>query len=386
MKQSDAKEWARAWVDTLLEPVPFLTILGMIFVVCAVMLDDATAQSGYAGGGDRRRVILSDRARFDGRLSPIGGLQVDEPYRLAGVPFEGATVDSNFWAAINSGAASAAGQTGSVATVTSGTANSGYGQMSSVQKARFMFAHAHLYRAAIRVPDVTEAGVTRRWGAFSVSTVTPQNGTYFELDEAGALSVVCITGGTPTATASGSFNGDTATDGANGTYTVDANVHAYEIAYFTTGAWFFIDDVLIHELIPTTAPFSVTSSVPITSTAVNSAGGTESGSLETWNAIINRMGRAVTSPTSHFHAVGQTAGTVLKRGPGEVHLVTLSAISVNSVVTLYDNTAASGTILWTSGAMPAQAQPFSVGLGMPFQTGLTLVVSAADAGATVVYE
>lgn len=328
----------------------------------------------------RQHVLLSDRSHFHARLNPIGGLQVDQPFRLVGVPFEGATVDSNFWSAIANGAASAAGQTGGVATVTSGTANSGYGQISTARKARFMFAHPHMFRAAIRIPDTTEAAVTRRWGAFSVSTVAPQDGVYFEASAAGVLSVVTVTGATPTAVASGSFNGDAAA------WTLDTDVHAYEIVYFTMGAWFFVDDHLLHEVIPTTAPLAATLSVPATITAVNGAGGTESGSVEVWNAIVNRMGRALTSGHTYYHAIGQTAATILKRGPGLVHSLVVGGVVVNSAITLYDNTAASGTVIFASGPMSAKTDPFEFELDAPFDIGLTLVVATANAGATVTYE
>jgi len=328
----------------------------------------------------RRDVILSDRAHFHARLNPIGGLQVDQPFRLVGVPFEGATVDSNFWAAIANGAASAAGQANSIATVTSGTANSGYGQISTTQKARFMSAHPHMFRGAIRIPDTTEAAVTRRWGSFSVSTVAPQDGVYFEVSAAGVLSVVTVTGATPTAVASGSFNGDVES------WTLDTDVHAYEIVHFTMGAWYFIDNILIHEVIPTTAPLAATLSVPATITAVNGAGGTESGSVEVWNVVVNRLGRAVTQSTSYHHAVGTTAGVILKRGPGQLHSIQLHSITNNSVMTIYDNTAASGTVLWSSGSLPAIATPFDVLMRIPFQIGLTLVVATQNLGAVVAYE
>lgn len=325
-------------------------------------------------------VTIIDRSKLRVRVSPLGEMMVNQPFRLAGVPFVGTTVDVKFWTAATSGAGSAATQAGGVGTVSSGTANSGYGQFSSVQAGRFMFAHPIHFRAAVRIPDTTEAACTRRWGAFSISTVTPQDGHYFEVSPTGVLSVVSVTGGTATAVPSTSFNGRVSG------YSLDDKVHAYEIVYFTMGVWFYIDNTLVHTTIPTTAPLTATLDVPATITAVNSASGTESGSVTMWNAILERIGRPLTEKTSYYHATGQEAGEILKRGSGVIHSLEISSVSVNSVVTIYDNTAASGTIIWASGTMPAITAPFSVKLDLPFWTGLTLVVATADCSLVAIYE
>ena len=78
---------------------------------------------------------------------------------------------------------------------------------------------------------------------------------------------------------------------------------------------------------------------------------------------------------------------MLKIGSGILHSIAVSGVANNSVVTLYDNTAASGTVLWSSGAMAANTVPFSIGLqGVTFFTGLTLEITAANSNATVSYE
>ncbi len=331
----------------------------------------------------RRDVILSDRAHFHTRMSPTGNLQVAELYRLVGITFEGAAADTHFWNYTTSGAGAAATQSAGIATLSSGTANSGYGQLQSVQTARFMFAHPMLWRGAILVTDTTVAESTRRWGAFTSTAEVPADGHYFELDEAGVLSVVTVKGDAVVVSIpSGSFNGDVKAR----SYAVDTNVHAYEILYYTMGAWFFIDDVLIHECLPTTASFTETLSTPITITAVNSGSGTTSATIESWNTSIVRLGRATTEPTSYYHAVGQEAGHVLKRSPGMLHDIVLGAVSNNAVVTIYDSVTASGTVLWTSGALPANANIVHVVFDLPFFTGATLAVTDANASVVVAYE
>lgn len=329
---------------------------------------------------ERGAHALKDEFGFKLQFSPMRDMKVTEPFRVVGTSFE-AAIDTKFWTAATSGAGSASGVANAKATISSGTANSGYGTMASVRSARFQFAHPMQFRGAYRVTDTTVALNTRRWGPHSISTVTPQNGCYFELSAAGALSVVNVSAGTPTAVASGSFNGD-----GGATYTLDTNVHAYEIIYFTMGVWFYIDDVLIHKITPTTAPVSETLTVPINMTSVNTAGGSTSGTLECWNATIIKLGRDVTKPISHFQD-GTVAAEVLKIGAGELHSIAISDVSNTSNIILYDNTAASGTVIWNSGAMSAKTEPFSVDLhGLGFYTGLTLAIVTQNSKVTVIYE
>lgn len=42
------------------------------------------------------------------RISPIGHMEVNQPYRLVGTSFDG-SIDTNFWTATNNGTASASG-------------------------------------------------------------------------------------------------------------------------------------------------------------------------------------------------------------------------------------------------------------------------------------
>ena len=322
---------------------------------------------------------LVDVFGFQGQFSPMRDQKVAEPFRVVGTSFE-ASLDTKFWTAATNGAGAASGVANAKATLSSGTANDGYGHMSSVRKARFQFAHPLQFRGAYRVTDITVAENDRRWGAYTVSTVTPQNGVYFSLDEDGVLSINYVSAASVTSVASGSFNGDVST------YTMDTNVHAYEVIYFTMGIWYYIDDVLIHKVTPTTAPVSETLTVPINMTSVNSGSGTTSGTLECWNATIIKIGRDVTKPTSDYQD-GTVAAKVLKIGAGELHSMAISDVSNTAVITLWDNTAASGTIIWSSGGMGAQTKPFDVDLhGLGFFTGLTLTIATAAAKTTVIYE
>jgi len=322
---------------------------------------------------------MADHYGFDGQFTPMRDLKIAQPVRVVGSVF-GSAIDTNYWTASTSGVGSASGVASGIATIASGTANSGYGQLTSVRTSRFVFAHPNQFRGLIRIPTVVTALNTRRWGAFSVSTTTPQNGVYFELSAAGVISVNCVSGTTVNSVASGSFNGTISE------YTVDTNVHAYEIIHFTAGAWFYIDNILVHKFVPTTSVLFQSLDVPIAITSINTASGTASGVIECFNSSILKLGKNETSPSSKYQS-GTTAGVVLKIGSGILHCIAVSGVANNSVVTLYDNTAASGTILWSSGAMAGNTVPFSINLtGVTFYTGLTLDITAANSTVTVSYE
>ena len=172
-------------------------------------------------------------------VSQTQDARVAQPFRLLGQYFVGTTIDSIFWTSAVSGAAAANTQATGILTLASGTANSGYAQITTVGRARFIFMHPHVWRAAIRIPDTTVALNTRRWGAFDLGVAPAVNdGLYFELSAAGVLSVCVASGGTVTSVASGSFN-------VTPTYELDSNVHAYEIHYFVMQAQFFIGFVTL---------------------------------------------------------------------------------------------------------------------------------------------
>lgn len=307
------------------------------------------------------------------RISPIGGAIVDQTTRLIGANF-GSAIDTNFWTASNSGAASAAGVANSIATLISGTANNGYGSLTTTRMARFLFANPNLYRGVIRVTAASVTNCTRRFGAFTAAANpydTPTNGFGFEISTSGVLSCKTWSNGVVANTVnSGSFNGQVTG------YTIDTNAHAYEIVYFVMNAWFFVDGVLLHKFTPTTAILTQNLTVQSTASIFNSAGGTTSGTMEFWASSILRLGKELTRPKSVRISTNTT--TVLKLGAGTIHSIVLNnSPTANHTMTIYDNTAASGTILNLFTCSASQI-PFEINLspmGLDFYTGLTIVTA-----------
>jgi len=314
------------------------------------------------------------------RINPgSGALSVDQTIRLIGPQFVGSTIDDNFWTLANNGTASGGALANGLVTLTSGTDNSGSGSLTSVQHARFLFVNPNEFRMITRVTDTTVADCTRRWGAIDVTAGTPwtlNNGFYFSLDGAGALSVNYKTAGTgATSVASGAFNGDVTT------YTVDTNAHAYEILYFEAKIWFVIDTVLIHSVPATTAKLTNDFNLHIGAESVNSGSGTTSGVLEVFASSILRIGSPSTVPICSNITTNST--NILKRSSGRLHRITVNDFGNANTITVYDNSAASGVIMATIGS--TNEGPFE--FDCEFQTGLTIVQSGGTASdITVVYD
>lgn len=79
--------------------------------------------------------------------------------------------------------------------------------------------------------------------------------------------------------------------------------------------------------------------------------------------------------------------TAVKSGPGVLHNIIINTPLANGVITIYDNTAGSGTVIGTI-TMPATlltTGPFTVQYHAQFNTGLTIVTSGANQNITVTY-
>ena len=329
-----------------------------------------------------RRFQLTDTDDVPAIISDMGSLSVHELFRLAGGAFIGTTIDTSFWTSTVSGAGAANTQAAGIVTAASGTANSGYASLVSTQKSTFLYAHPNRFRAHIRIPTVVVALNTRIWGAISATgtPLAPVDGFYFSLSAAGVLSIVSCAGSSATAVASGSFNGEVAS------YVVNTNVHLYEIQFYVNLAKFYIDGVLIHTVTPTTVQLAQTYTLPITFQSSNSAAGVTSGTIEIWASAILREGREA-SRAHYIRVAAGSTGAIYKYGPGVLRAIHVSAVSANAVVTIYDNTAASAPVMYTTGAMPALTQPFSIDFKeLNFFTGLYVDRTGANCALTTVFE
>lgn len=171
-----------------------------------------------------------------------------------------------FWTSTtaNGGTAAATGGEGLIQT----SANAaGSAQIVSSSPAYYP-GQVHWLNSAIRLGDTGSAGNVRRWGAYTVSGTTPQEGFYYELSGT-TLNAVVVKGGSATATASGSWSRN-----ASAPFTLDTNYHSFEIRWTANSVWFYIDNVLRHAVSGTISPLTSTLNFPMAISNVNTSGAT----------------------------------------------------------------------------------------------------------------
>lgn len=80
-----------------------------------------------------------------------------------------------------------------------------------------------------------------------------------------------------------------------------------------------------------------------------------------------------------YQNVATNTTTTVRTGAGVLHSIAVNKAVANGVITIYDNTAASGTKIGTitnPATLLDSAQTFEYGCG--FTTGLTIVTSSTD--------
>lgn len=85
----------------------------------------------------------------------------------------------------------------------------------------------------------------------------------------------------------------------------------------------------------------------------------------------------------NFKNIAGAATTVVKSGPGLLHTLTINVAAAVSV-TIYDNTAASGTIIQTL-SVPNNSLPFTLTYDVQFSNGLTIVTTGGGTNVTASY-
>lgn len=316
---------------------------------------------------------FTDSYGFDVENTPVGEMRVVVPFRLVGSTFSGSTVDTNYWTAGSGSGSVVIG--GGQAVLSTGSSANGNTSLQSVRIARYVGGATPRARMVVRFPDSGSANNIRRWGAFSTT-----DGAFFELNGTN-LNVVTRKTGVDIPVGSGSFNGQLGTS-----YSMPTEVRTWEIYWSDSKVWFTVNDMVLHTMSATSTTWSDTMSLPMRFENNNSG---SSASILTMNiraATIARLGNALSQPTSYY-INGQTAGVNLKVGAGNLHSIVFGARTNNAVFTLVDNTSGSTPILFSSAATASTGVPVSLDFkGLPFATGLRLIITGANDTATIIYE
>lgn len=324
---------------------------------------------------------FTDSRSIDQYLSPNGEVVAVPLYKLIGDVFTGSAIDPNFWTT-TLGTGGSATIAGGQLTVDTGTTANNAVEITSVRTARFTGLAPNKIRIVVQLPDTGIANNLRHWGmgvmgasALSKGCAFQMNGTSFELVLA-KLGVI-------TTIANGTFNGQYGL-----TFNPGLNSHFYEIVYQPRQVIWLADNKTIHTFSASAAPWTEDLNLPIHIGNVNSGGLAQSVTMALRIATVARFGIPETQPTSAF--IQRTTVDIaqnLKNTPGNLHGITISGVANNAVITLYNNTTATGSVLWSSGAMTNNTFPFDIpGNGVPFSVGLSIGITGAAASAWVKYE
>ena len=320
---------------------------------------------------DFKSTIIKDDYGNEAECTLLDQLKVAQSFRLAGGVFNDSVLDPNFYTA-----STAAGGTATVAngvlTVAVTTTSGSTAGVATARPGRYMGSNSNYYRANVRLGDTGTAGNIRYWGAFN-GTTAPTSGFYFKLD--GTTFSVCHKpiGGAEVAVSSGSFNGHTSV------HQPTLNCTTYEIYYTVRRVLFTINGEVIHTFTATTSALTGELHFRANILSVN-AGVGPAVSIYTQVMSISRLGEAHSNPRA-TNVVG-VATTLLKTGPGGLHRIIVG--NPAGTVTVYDNTAGSGTILVTL-ALAGLASPMAVEIGCEFTNGCTAVSTGAS-NITYIYE
>jgi hypothetical protein len=201
-------------------------------------------------------------------------------------------LDANMWTTTSASGGTAT-STGGEAVLATTTSTTGSVVLAGRQLQNYMPGQVHWFNSAIRLGDTGTAGNIRRFGAFTISGTTPQEGAYFELSGT-TLNAVTVKAGTPTATASGSWS-----KFSTAPFTLDTNYHFFEIRYTGNTVWFIIDNVLRHVTTTTSVPITTTLNWPITLQNTKTSGASDI-TLAARNVGLGRFG----APKQPPHDIG----------------------------------------------------------------------------------
>lgn len=311
------------------------------------------------------------------QISFVNELRTAEQTRLVWPNFMGTTFDTNFWTSLAANNGTNTQTNWQIICATGTTANWTAG-FNSVRSGRFMFSCPNYWRGALQFGDTWTTNNKRRFGAFNSTT---GDGYFFQLNWT-TFSIGYQKATSETLVNSWAFNLWIPWITGTWTWTVDTNIHFYEIFFFVARVEFYIDWILIHTLVPTTTTLSALLTLPCHVSNTNSWWSTTNVNLTCYNMSIVRLWKEHHSTITRNIVWNST--NVLKYWAWHIDNLFINS-AVTWTITVYDNTAASWTLIATI-TTPNNSAIWSALTSINFQTWLTIVTSVAGHDVTVSYE
>ena len=324
-------------------------------------------------GGD----IVDPVTGMIGYLDRFRNFKVANTKRIIGSNF-GNSIDTTYLYTITNNNGGTATATDGVATLATNTTANGNTTLITKGKIRYLSGRNNNIRFQVRFGDTGGTNNVREFGIY----VDANNFYGYRLSNT-TFSIVTKKAGVETVVSSGSFNGNG--NITNGTYTVDTNFHGFEILVSGSRIQFIIDNRPIHVATATTS--SIVSSLPgqIYLSNTNSGGSTTNRILDILALSGSQIGDAVNNPQYYnIDAVAETR--TLKAGGGTLQSISIGRLGgANALITIYDNTAGSGTIIARFDLTNNNAFGTHIfGIeGVNFYNGLTYVTSGTMTNGSV---
>lgn len=194
----------------------------------------------------------------------------------------------------------------------------------------------------------------------------------FELSTTGVLNAVCFAGGT---------RNFIATLPA----IADSNIHRYQIFFRGDNIYWVVDNIVVANII-TGALGPNTNILPIMLLAgVDATGSASTFTLNSAAIYISDSSKSGASikaapygAYNYTHIAAGQATTVVKSGSGTLRSIIFSGVaSASNVTTIYDNTAASGTVISIPNTL-AVTFPTTLFFDLAFATGLTISTTGGN--------
>ena len=310
------------------------------------------------------------------KVSPQGGMRTVEVSKLIGVSFTGTTIDASFWAKTEATGGTGT-QTGGQFELLTAVTDASSASLQSIRSSRYVNGCSNLCRVICDFGGSagSYATNTRRWGVFTGAINAPTDGAMFEVIDQ-VISIATYKASNPTRVVNGAFNGEMGTT----INSLAAGVQTCEIVYTNKDIYFYVNNLLLHHTIASTATWTDTLNLPLRAENINT-GTTTGSSLKIRSFTVFRYGKAEARPAwKYTHGVLSAANGILKRGAGTLHGV----VNGNNKGTLaiYDALSATNQIALIDLTIVLGTQEYD----LDFYTGLTMVQTDAASDTTIIFE
>ncbi len=303
------------------------------------------------------------------KVSPFGSLVTAGITKLAGGTFHGSALDTNVWTE-TTGVTGSSSLSGGIITLAPGLLTTGLVRETSIQVGRFLASHPNFFLGRFAFGDTGQANNIRRIGCY-----TTTDGFFFELN---ATTQRLVTRKASTDTAITSFNG------TSGAWPLDTNYHNYEVRVTSGALSFFVDGAWVHTAAFATTTWGATLHLPIAFES-NNSGVVSLGNNTLSTSVVSyaRMGEHTGRPSFKF--LSGAATTTIKTGAGTLRRILFGVGGSSGTVTLWDNTAGSGTEIFVAD-LASNGGSIEFDFDIDFNTGLTVVTTGSTTAVLVIWE